>query len=110
MLSVMYIFSSKEVVYFNQLEAEVKEGNLRVSYIAIYRLIAVMPLVSVIDLGLFVGVPVYLAIVFRSKLLGENSTISNLVELENCFDSYISNEIKYIKAKMYSAGTDGISH
>ena len=65
MLSVMYIFSSKEIVYFNQLEAEVNAANLRVSFIAVYRLMAVMPLVFVIDLGLLVGVPVYLFIVFR---------------------------------------------
>jgi len=75
----MYIFSSKELVFFNQPEENIKEANLKVSYRAIYRLVAVMPLVLVIDFVLFVGVPIYLGIVFREKLVIENSTISNLV-------------------------------
>ena len=79
MLSIMYIFSSKELVFFNQLEENIKEANLKVSYRAIYRLVAVMPLVFIIDFALFIGVPIYLGIVFREKLVNENSTISNLV-------------------------------
>ena len=29
--------------------------------------------------------------------------------MENCFDDYVSNEIKLIKTKMYSTVTDGLS-
>jgi cellulose synthase/poly-beta-1,6-N-acetylglucosamine synthase-like glycosyltransferase len=61
----MYIFSSKDIIYFNQRKSDLKQANLKVSYIAIYRMMAVMPLVFFLDLGLFVGVPVYLFIVFR---------------------------------------------
>ena len=69
MISILYIFSNKEVAYHNQLNSEMVTANLRVSYIAIYRMMAVIPLVFFIDLAMFVAVPVYLFIVFRDKLV-----------------------------------------
>lgn len=63
---------------------------------------SIMPLIFIFDLAMCILVPIYLFIVYRDKLMSENKVIANLVDLESCFDSYISNEIKMIKEKMYS--------
>ena len=72
-------------------------------------MMAVMPLVFFVDLGVLVGVPVYLFVAFRAKLVSENTIITNVVSMQECFDKYISNEIKLIKTKMFSAGREGLA-
>ena len=57
-------------------------GKLKAASIEVYRMMSIMPLIFIFDLAMCILVPIYLFIVFRDKLMSENTIIANLVDLE----------------------------
>ena len=77
MIPVYFLFIQKQNLYYNLQNA--LEINNRVQDITVYKMMAIIPFVFVIDFILLMFVPIYLYIIYRDKLAYENKTITNLV-------------------------------